>query len=235
MRAKLLFFLRRIKRLVSQNKRRHITSIRLDKVSFPISTVFGCDRGTPIDRYYIGKFLSENKAKIHGVCCEIAENAYCKGLGHDIIKQEVFDYDKANTQATIIGDLTKYSTLPQNHLDCFVCTQTFNFIYDVKSAIIGAFQMLKPGGVLLATVSGLSQISRYDMERWGDYWRFTDLSLKKMTEESGFRDVQVKVYGNALAATAFIQGLAVEDLKNTDLLDELDKDYQVTLGLIAVK
>jgi hypothetical protein len=34
---------------------------------------------------------------------------------------------------------------------------------------------LKPGGVLLATVSGISQISRYDMYRWGDYWRFTTL------------------------------------------------------------
>jgi hypothetical protein len=226
---------RKIKKNLCQLNQSCITTIHLDKEVQPISSVFGCDRGTPIDRYYIEKFLAENKSKIKGVCCEIAEDAYCSGLGHNIIKQEVFDYDNANPLATIIGDLTKHESLPTNHLDCFVCTQTFNFIYDVKSAFVGAYQMLKSNGVLLATVSGLSQISRYDMDRWGDYWRFTDLSLKKLAEETGFNNITVKAYGNALAATAFIQGVAVEDLSNVKLLDVLDKDYQITLGLIAVK
>lgn len=227
--------IRRIKRILSPTNTKTIKTIQLDKVATPISSVFGCDRGTPIDRYYIEKFLSENKSKIHGVCCEIAEDAYCKGLGHDIVRQDIFDYDNTNPHATIVGDLTKNESLPTNYLDCFVCTQTFNFIYDVKAAFRGAYQMIKPGGALLATAAGLSQISRYDMDRWGDYWRFTDLSLKKIAEETGFRDVQVMIYGNALAATAFIQGVAVEDLVNVELLDEHDNNYQVTLGLVAVK
>jgi len=32
----------------------------------PISTVFGLDRGTAIDRYYIEKFYNENKDLISG-------------------------------------------------------------------------------------------------------------------------------------------------------------------------
>lgn len=233
--ADIHYYTRKIKRLFFGKRRKYIYSLRLDKSAHPISPIFGCDRGTPIDRYYIENFLTENKSRIQGVCCEIAEDAYCKGLGHNIIKQEIFDYNSSNPRATIVGDLTKNNTLPENILDCFVCTQTFNFIYDIKAAFAGSYKMLKHGGVLLATVSGLSQISRYDMDRWGDYWRFTDLSLKKIAEETGFSEVQIKNYGNALAATAFIQGIAIEDLTNVRLLDEHDDNYQVTLGLVAVK
>lgn len=225
----------KIKKFILDQKRKYIRTIPLDKNTAPISHLFGCDRGTPIDRYYIDKFLSENKSKITGVCCEIAEDTYCKNYGHDIARQEILHYDNTNNAATIVGDLTKHETLPTDTLDCFVCTQTFNFIYDVKSAFLGAYQMIKPGGVILATVAGLSQISRYDMVRWGDYWRFTDISLKKMAEEAGFTNVQVKIYGNALAATAFVQGVSVEDLREVKLLDAHDDDYQVTLGLIANK
>ncbi len=48
--------------------------------------------------------------------------------------------------------------------DCFIVTQTLNFIYDVKSAVKGIFHMLKDGGIILATVAGIFQISRYDIE-----------------------------------------------------------------------
>lgn len=42
-------------------------------------------------------------------------------------------------------------------------------------------------------------------------------------------------YGNVAAATAFIQGIAVEDLPNKKMLDIQDNDYQVTIGIKAVK
>ena len=37
---------------------------------------------------------------------------------------------------------------------------------------------------MLATVPGISQISRYDMDRWGDFWRFTTLSMRRLFEQS---------------------------------------------------
>lgn len=128
-----------------------------------ISNVFGYDRGTPIDRYYIEKFLSKNSEYINGTVLEIAENTYSKKFASGEIKQEILHFD--NTNATIVGDLTKIKTLPEDKIDCFICTQTLNFIYDIKSALKSAKYFLKDGGVLLATVSGLSQISRYDMDR----------------------------------------------------------------------
>lgn len=74
------------------------------------------------------------------------------------------------------------------------------------------------------------------MERWGDYWRFTDLSIKWLFEEEfGIGNVEVISYGNVAAATAFIQGIAVEDLSNKKILDKQDNDYQVTIGIKAIK
>ena len=98
------------------------------------------------------------------------------------------------------------------------------------------FKLLRDGGVFLGTVSGNSEISRYDMDRWGDYWRFTNLSLKKLfTEYFREENITIQTYGNVFAANAFLQGLALEDIEDKSLLNENDPDYQVTLGIRAVR
>jgi SAM-dependent methyltransferase len=214
------------------------TPVRLSDFdrNMPVSRVFGLDRGTPIDRYYIEKFLHNKDGLISGRVLEVAESHYSKLYGGN--KVEVFEVLHAtseNKKATIIGDLTDISTLPENRVDCFICTQTFNFIFDVQKAIEGAHHLLKPGGVLLATVAGISQISRYDMDRWGDYWRFTTASAKKLFEPVFKGGVEIESYGNVLAATAFLQGVAVEDLPNRALLDEHDRDYQMLITIVARK
>ena len=202
----------------------------------PISRKFGFDRGCPIDRYYIDSFLKQNQNLITGSVLEIAESTYSKQFVHDIASYEVLHYDDSNKKATIVGDLTKPETLPKERIDCFICTQTLNFIFDVPKAIEGSYKVLKQGGTLLCTVSGISQISRYDMDRWGDYWRFTDLSIRKLMESVfGEGNVEIVTFGNALAATAFLQGLAIDDLPDTSLLDKKDLDYQITIGIKATK
>ena len=201
----------------------------------PISEVFGFDRGTPIDRYYINEFIANNKKHIQNKVLEISESTYSKKYGGPNIQCEVLHYDNSNPNATIIGDLTQKLTLPENKIDCFICTQTLNCIYDLKSAIDGAHHLLKENGVLIATVAGLTQISRYDMDRWGDYWRFTNKSIQKLMEEAGFKKIEVTTYGNVIAAIALLQGVAVEDLPKPNLLNQHDENYQVIIGVVAIK
>lgn len=202
----------------------------------PISNDFGLSRGTPIDRYYIESFLQRNATDVKGAALEIAESTYTKQYDHGITSFEVLHFDKSNRKATIIGDLTRPESLPEKSVDCFICTQTLNFIFDVRKAVEGCFRLLKDGGVFLGTVSGISQISRYDMERWGDYWRFTDLSLKKLFAEYFIEEnIEIDAFGNVFAANAFLQGVAVEDIEDRSLLDVSDLDYQVTLGIRAVR
>jgi len=201
----------------------------------PVSSVFGLERGSPIDRYYIEKFLKENDRYIKGNVLEIAESIYSKKFGKNIETFEVLHYDNDNPKATIIGDLTKTDTLPNNKIDCFICTQTFQFIYNFKDAIHGSHHLLKENGVLLATFAGISQISRYDMDRWGDYWRFTTLSATKAFEEIfGSGNVKVDYYGNVLSAVAFLEGITSEELSHEEL-DHKDHNYQVLITVVAKK
>ncbi len=202
----------------------------------PVSSLLGCDRGTPIDRYYIENFLQKNASLIKGSVLEIADSSYSRRFGGDRVTSfEVLHATSDNRKTTIIGDLTNLETLPENAVDCFICTQTFQFIFDVQKAITGAHHVLKPGGVLLATVSGISQISRYDMDRWGDYWRFTTASVKRLFEPVFTGGIEIESFGNVLAATAFLQGLSVEDLPDRSLLDTIDYDYQSLITIVAWK
>jgi len=201
----------------------------------PVSKLFALDRGTPIDRVYIEDFLGKNRDIVKGTVCEIADNSYSKKFGSNVKRYEILHYTDDNQNATIIGDLSNNSSIPHNKIDCFILTQTLNFIYDFQSAIRGVYHMLSEGGVTLVTVSGIGQISRYDYERWGDYWRFTDISIKKAFEEVfGERNVEAEVYGNVLSATAFLQGISAEELTQEELFYK-DEDYQVTICIKAFK
>src|SRR3989338_9461386 len=131
----------KIKKSILNRKKGH-------KSTYPISDIFGLDRGQPIDRYYIEKFLNANSKYIHGNVLEIADSEYSKKFGKDVNLYQVLSFE-SNNNTTIVGDLTKIETLPKEISDCFICTQTFNFIYDLKSAIKGSRQLLKHGGVLL--------------------------------------------------------------------------------------
>jgi SAM-dependent methyltransferase len=200
----------------------------------PVSRVFGFDRGTPIDRYYIEKFLKEKSPLIVGRVLEVAESHYSKKFGGQVTDYEVLHIEPSKN-ATIIGDLTKLETLPNGVIDCFICTQVFNFIFDFQKAIEGSYQLLKPGGTLLATVSGISQISRFDADRWGHYWSFYPQGIERSLKNVfGENNVQIKVYGNSLAAISFLKGIAMQELTQEEL-DFADPDYPICISIVAKK
>lgn len=200
----------------------------------PISSVFGLDRGLPIDRYYIEKFLSVNRGFIRGRVLEVGDNYYSKRFGENVTFFDVLHIEK-KSNVTLVGDLTNKNTLKENLVDCFVCTQTLNFIYDFNSAVEGIKYILKPGGTALVTLAGICQISQYDMDRWGDYWRFTTASAEKVFSNIfGQENVIIDFYGNVLSCISLLEGLAVEELEK-DELNYKDKNYQLLITIIAKK
>lgn len=202
----------------------------------PISSDYGNSRGLEIDRYYIEKFLSEFSADVRDHVLEIKHNAYTVRYGGDRVTQsDVLHPVEGNPDATIVADLTKADHLPSNTFDAIIFTQTLQVIYDIRTVIATLHRILKPGGVLLATASGLAQLSLEDFDKWGEYWRFTSLSARLLFEESfGAGNVTVRSYGNVLAAISFLEGLAVEDLKQKEL-DAVDRSYEVLIAVRAVK
>ena len=202
----------------------------------PIDSGFGLGRGKPVDRHYIEDFLRRNSADIRGRVLEVGEDTYTREYGRERVTQsDILHADDSNPRATLIADLADDNDLPSECFDCFICTQTLTYIYDVQRAVATIHRILKPGGVLLATVPGISQISPYDRDRWGEYWRFTTQSLRRLlTESFAPEDVTVVAHGNVLASTAFLQGLAVEDLRH-DELDHHDQRYEMLITGRAVK
>jgi SAM-dependent methyltransferase len=202
----------------------------------PISRLFGLDRGIPIDRYYIEKFLHSHCEDIEGRVLEVGDSTYTRKFGGDkVSKSEVLHVTPGNPKATLVADLTSAEHILPDIFDCIILTQTLQFIYDTKAALGTVHRILKPGGVLLATMSGISQISRYDMERWGEYWRFTTRSARQLFEEVfDGPQVAVQVYGNVLAAISFLHGLSAQDLRQEEL-DYYDPDYEVLIAVKAIK
>ena len=202
----------------------------------PISRRFGMDRGQCIDRYYIEAFLGRHRESIRGRVLEIADREYTERFGGDRVTQsDVLHFMQGNTKATMVADLAHGEDLPSEAFDCIILTQTLQHIYEVRSAVQTLQRILIPGGVLLATFPGISQISRYDMDRWGDYWRFTTLSAQRLFDEAfGSPNVTVAAYGNVLAVIAFLHGLAAHELKREEL-DYVDPDYQLVVAVKAMK
>lgn len=200
----------------------------------PTSRRFGLDRGTPIDRHYIHGFLDRHAGDIRGCVVEIGDDRYSRQFGGSgITESRILNAENAQSANGISGDLAEPQTLPEDIADCLILTQTLNFIYDHDAAVVGCARLLKPGAVMLGSVAGITQISRHDADRWGDYWRFTEQSLSRLLAERF--DCAVEVHGNLLAARSLLDGLAVEDLPEPGLLDATDPDYPVTLTFRAVR
>jgi SAM-dependent methyltransferase len=134
----------------------------------------------------------------------------------------------------IILDLNHAAALPEVAFDCILLTQTLQLIYDFNAALRDLARSLKPGGVLLLTVPGITQIAYKELGRtW--YWSFSLASVKRLiADHLPGAEVAITAHGNALAATAFLQGIAVEELSERELATT-DLDYQLIVTVRAVK
>ncbi len=201
----------------------------------PISPSFGFDRGVPIDRYYIEGFLARHASDVRGRVLEFGNDAYTRRFGGDrVAATDVFDVHEDNPRATIVGDLARADHIPSDTFDCIICTQTLQLIFELSAAVRALHRILKPGGVLLATVPGITQVSG---DEWGAcwYWRFTPLSVRRLFEEPfPTGGLEICPHGNVLVATAFLHGLATRELGRNEL-DDYDPLYDVLITIRATK
>jgi glycosyltransferase involved in cell wall biosynthesis/SAM-dependent methyltransferase len=200
----------------------------------PISENFGFDRGKPIDRRYIEDFLSRNAGDIRGRVLEVADNAYTMQFGGTRVTQsDILHADPSNPRAALVGDLAEGHDFPSRVFDCIVLTQTLHFIFDMGKAVATLHRMLKPGGVLLVTVPGISCIE-HDAN-WPPLWTLSATALRRLLEARfGEANISVTAYGNVLAAVAFLHGLAESELRASEI-DTHDPEYPVTVAARAVR
>ncbi|KKU13898.1 MAG: Glycosyltransferase involved in cell wall biogenesis [Parcubacteria group bacterium GW2011_GWC2_45_7] len=200
----------------------------------PISREYGRGGGHFIDRYYIERFLSDNAPLVRGRVLEVGDNNYTRRFGGNRVTRSDVLHVAKNPRATFIDDLATGTTLPPNAFDCFICTQTLQYIPDMDAAIQTIFRILKPQGVLLATVPGLSYHNP-EADPWGYFAMFTRWSAREHFGRVFPPDhLDVRSHGNVLASISFLQGLACEDVRSEEL-DYNDDFYQLCITIKAVK
>ena len=200
----------------------------------PIEASFGYRRGRPIDRYYIESYLDRRSGDIHEHVLEIGDNSdtYRFG-GSGVTRSSVLHVSKEGSGVDYVGSLEDGKNLPSGEFDCLILTQTLHLIYDFHSALQTVRRILRPGGILLLTTPGKSQLDRGEWKSsW--YWSFTEASLQRMLADAFGTEAEVEVHGNVLTAIAFLQGRATEELTKEEL-DTFDEAYPVTIGARIAK
>lgn len=232
-------------RMRGVQRRLGLHSVPLGSVDFgdlrrlsPISPIFGIDRDLiSVERFYIEDFLRSNSADIRGRVLEMGDPAYTLKFGGDRVTQsDVLHYVEGNPQATIVGDLTTATNIPDDSFDCIIITQTLQMIYEIQSAIGNLHRILKPGGVVLATSHGITPIARrLGIDDWGEYWHFTGQSSRKLFERHFAPEKTTIVpYGNVLSTVASLHGLAASELEPDELAYN-DPKYELLVMVRAQK
>lgn len=184
----------------------------------PISSAWGFDRGLPVDRWYIEGFLGEHRSDVTGRVLEVKDSGYTDRFGHGVRERAVLDVDETNERATHVADLAVGDGLPDRAFDCFLLTQTLQYVFDLRAAAATIHRVLRPGGVLLATVPVASRVTGPPLT---DLWRFTPLALERLLGEAfGADAVAVSGRGNVLSQVAFLEGLAADDLSKYELAED---------------
>jgi len=201
--------------------------------SEPLSVHYGYERGTPVDRHYIDAFLVRHARDIRGSVLEVGDSAYSTRFGgKDVTQQHVLDVDPGNSGATIVGDVCDPAVLPSAAFDCIIFTQTLHVLYDMRAALVQLRRSLKPGGVLLVTAPGITPVRPGPGYGW--FWSLTGEALERLLGECfDAGKIEVAVQGNLFAATAFLHGAAVEEIRPRKL-ERVDLAYPVLVTGRAV-
>jgi peptidoglycan/xylan/chitin deacetylase (PgdA/CDA1 family) len=201
----------------------------------PISRDWGYDRGVPVDRYYIDDFIALRSSDIRGSVLEVQESDLTVKFGGPRVgSSSIVDLDESNPRATHLADLRCAPHIPADSFDCIILTQTLHVIDDAGAVLKECRRMLKPDGVLLATLPSASRAC-LEYGESGDLWRVTPAGARTLFDDTfGSAAVDVRTYGNVLTNVAFLEGLASAELTDQEF-ETVDPYFPALVGVRAQK
>jgi hypothetical protein len=196
----------------------------------PFSSSFGYDRGTPVDRYYVDRFFERHRAEITGDVLEIDRSIYTLRFGHDLRAVHSFDI-APKPDTTFSCDLAhSENILASEAYDCVLLPCTLSFFRELDLCLRNTLRVVKPGGIILATASGIIRVEDAD-----DLWRFTPFGWRELLQRAWAEcELAVESEGNCLSAAAFNLGLAHEELKPEEL-NYGDELFPVVINIVCRK
>jgi SAM-dependent methyltransferase len=201
----------------------------------PLTGDWGYSRGQPVDRLYIEQFLSRHRHDIRGDVVEIGDDTYTRQFGGARVSKSSILDRPGNAKATIVADLRDAPEIPDGSFDCVILTQVLVLIRDFEAALRTVSRILKPGGVALITMPGISQISTDAAEAAAWSWSFYPQTFRSfLAKHFDPQKELVQSYGNVKTTIAFLAGLAREDLSRADFQRD-DSRYPLIVAARAVK
>ena len=130
-------------------------------------------------------------------------------------------------------DLDALVELESEAFDTVICKLQLQYAYELNSAIAEISRVMKPSGVFLATLPGVTTAQAGAIEV--DFWRFTALSARRLVETQ-FQppSVEVEAMGNVLTAVAALQGLMPSDFSDREL-ETSSSQHPVVIAVRAKK
>lgn len=195
----------------------------------PLCRNFGLTRGTPIDRYYLGRFLDCARPDLRGDVLEIG------GVqGHrevyrlsDVASYTVLDKEH-HSGVDLVGDVLDALTFSEHSFDAIIAFNVLEHVSSPALALENMHRWLRPGGHVASMVPSVQRVHLSP----NDYWRILPAGMERL--HSMFSQRALSVYGNALTSTAALMGIAAEEL-SAEELDAFDPDYPVATCMRARK
>jgi methyltransferase family protein len=197
--------------------------------TIPFSSTFGFERGTPIDRYYLHRFLDANRHFITGRVLEVQSRSYTERFGTGVTCSDTFDLDPGFSPTYPCDFTSAGNPISTGVYDCVLLPNTLQHFRDLEGGLANAMRVLRRGGAILASMAGLLPLTG-DAP---DYWRLSpDGWREKLAAAWPDAAVEVQGHGNCLAAVASQLGLAMEELSRGEL-DVFDPRFPVLTTVLG--
>jgi SAM-dependent methyltransferase len=197
--------------------------------SIPFCPSYGYSRGTPIDRYYLARFVDKVRPLVIGRALEIGGR---KGNHRLYGFTETSDYLTMDLEhdehSDIVGDAQNANEKYNSTFDSIVLFNVLEHCEKPWLVARNAHAWLKPGGRLFALVPTVQRLHRDPM----DYWRLMPDAMQSILGD--FENVEVSTFGNLLTVNAALYGIAAEELRDYELND-INPEYPVVTCAVAYK
>lgn len=198
------------------------------KRKLPFCPQFGHFRGTPIDRYYLDKFVAEIRSEVKATTLEIGGSKRNRELYKFTNATSYLAMDLAGSELDITGDAHDPEVIEEGSLDTIVLFNVLEHCERPWIVVDNLYRWLKPQGQVFCMVPNAQRVHRVPQ----DYWRIFPDALNSLFAR--FPRRKLYVYGNPLTTLAAYYGIAAEELSPEEL-DYYHPNYPVANCIHAEK
>jgi len=198
------------------------------KRPIPFCPHFGHLRGTPVDRYYLDKFIETIHNDVKGVTLEIAGNKADRERYKLNNVTSFLTMNLEGMESDIVGDAHDPKAVDEASLDSVILFNVLEHCWKPWVVVDNIYNWLRPRGQVFCMVPNAQRVHREPQ----DCWRIFPDALDSLFER--FPQRKLYVYGNPLTTLAAYYGIAHQELTREEL-DYYHENYPVANCIHAQK